>query len=267
MGVVAAPLTAYVRSMSVYDITGPPGVHIGMPSTQVALVLTVDEPIDVGWAGDERGRRRLWQSVGGLHTGPAEIRHGWRQRGICLGLTVAGARALLGLPAAALAGSLADLDELDQRFRWLPERLAAADPQDWSSVVGNELLRALARGESRAPREEVRWALPLLGRGARVADVAHEVGLSRRHLGELVRAETGVTPQQWRQLARFQRSRPQVAAGRRLADVAAVCGYADQAHLTRDWVALAGCSPTAWRRRELPIVQDHAAALEEDLVA
>jgi AraC-like DNA-binding protein len=41
-----------------------------------------------------------------------------------------------------------------------------------------------------------------------------------------------------------------------LADVAATCGYYDQAHLTREWNELAGCTPTTWMSEELPSVQD-----------
>jgi AraC-like DNA-binding protein len=46
--------------------------------------------------------------------------------------------------------------------------------------------------------------------------------------------------------------------GRRatVAEVAGECGYADHAHLTRDWVALAGCTPSTWLREEFPFVQD-----------
>jgi AraC-like DNA-binding protein len=42
-----------------------------------------------------------------------------------------------------------------------------------------------------------------------------------------------------------------------LAEVAAACGYYDQAHLTREWYALAGCSPKAWIARDLPFLQDY----------
>jgi AraC-like DNA-binding protein len=42
-----------------------------------------------------------------------------------------------------------------------------------------------------------------------------------------------------------------------LADVATVCGYFDQAHLTREWHTFAGCSPKAWIARDLPFLQDY----------
>ena len=41
-----------------------------------------------------------------------------------------------------------------------------------------------------------------------------------------------------------------------LSDIAAMCGYADQAHLTREWQAMSGYTPTQWRREEVPFVQD-----------
>ena len=41
-----------------------------------------------------------------------------------------------------------------------------------------------------------------------------------------------------------------------LAEAAHRCGYADQAHLTREWVALAGCPPSTWLREEFPFLQD-----------
>ncbi len=39
-----------------------------------------------------------------------------------------------------------------------------------------------------------------------------------------------------------------------LATIAAECGYADQAHMAREWRALAGASPTQWLAAEgLPV--------------
>jgi AraC-like DNA-binding protein len=109
-------------------------------------------------------------------------------------------------------------------------------------------------------RAEIGEALARLTRGAGVAEVADEVGYSRRHLGGLLRAEIGLTPKEYQRVARFERSRALVlaasAAGRvSLADVAARAGYADQAHLAREWVRLAGCPPSTWIAEELPFVQ------------
>jgi hypothetical protein len=46
---------------------------------------------------------------------------------------------------------------------------------------------------------------------------------------------------------------------RALAGVAVRSGYYDQAHLTREWREIAGCTPTTWMAEELPFVQDDAA--------
>jgi AraC-like DNA-binding protein len=61
---------------------------------------------------------------------------------------------------------------------------------------------------------------------------------------------------------RFERAVGQMrSSGRpRLAEIAARCGYADQAHLTREWQAIAGCTPRRWIAEELPYVQDFDAA-------
>jgi AraC-like DNA-binding protein len=94
-----------------------------------------------------------------------------------------------------------------------------------------------------------------------VAEVADEVGYSRRHLGNLLRAEVGLTPKEYQRVARFEHRRSRLiaaaTAGRpSLADVAVRAGYADQAHLTREWVRLAGCTPSTWLAEEFPFVQD-----------
>jgi AraC-like DNA-binding protein len=39
--------------------------------------------------------------------------------------------------------------------------------------------------------------------------------------------------------------------GYRLADLAADCGYFDQAHLAREFRALAGCPPSQWLAEEV----------------
>lgn len=246
------PLAPYVTSLVVYAGAGGPAVHRGLPSTELTLVLPLGRPLDVGWL-DGTARAERWSTVSGLHAAPAAIHQHGGDRGVQVGLTPAGARALLGVPASALAGELLTLDDVAPALRDLPERLQdAADP---AAAVRAALVRTLARHGDAAPRAEVGRALAQLTRGAPVAAVADEVGYSRRRLGTLVREETGLPPKTYQRLARFAASR-RLLGRRPLAEVAAVCGYADQAHLAREWSGLAGCSPTTWLREEFPFLQD-----------
>ncbi|KQW50914.1 PE-PGRS family protein [Nocardioides sp. Root1257] len=256
MAPVAPALAPYVSALTAYDVDlGAPGVHRGLPSTTLTFVLPVGEALDVGWRGVPTSRAARWSTVSGLHARPAEIHHDGHQCGVQLALTPAGARALFGLPAAELSGEMLELDDVAPRLRHLPERLAECPADQRSALVQRVLVAELARRGAPAARAEVGRALAGLTRGASVQDVADEVGFSRRHLATLVRRECGLTPQEVRRVGRFERSRGQL--GRRpLASVAHDCGYADQAHLTREWVDLAGCPPTTWLREEFPFLQD-----------
>jgi AraC-like DNA-binding protein len=257
--------------MLAYDhVLDEPGTHRGLPSTALTLVLPIEEPLDVGWDGRADSRCRHRALVSGLHTSPAMIRYGRRMAGIQLALTPRGARGLLGVPAAALSGVITELGTVAPALADLPGRLAdAATWPERLALVESRLLEAMARTDGTRPRPEVDWALRRLSGATTVSGVAGEVGWSRRHLGGLFRTEYGVTPKQFQRIARFQSSTRvlsrQVRAGTpSLALVAAACGYADQAHLTREWTALAGCTPTAWLRSEFPFLQD---IIEEAVVA
>jgi AraC-like DNA-binding protein len=257
MAAVTEALAPYVTSLVAYDSDlGGPGVHRGLPTTSLTIVLPLGEPLDVAWA-DGSARARRWSTVSGLHAAPAAIHHDGSQRGIQLGLNTAGSRALLGVPAPELAHELLELADVAPELADLPERLHEAGPEAGLRVVEEALGTALARNGEAAPRAEVGRALAGLVRGERVADVADEVGYSRRRLSTLVREETGLAPKEYQRVARFQASRGLV--GRRpLAEVAAVCGYADQGHLARDWSDLAGCPPSTWLREEFPFLRDDA---------
>jgi AraC-like DNA-binding protein len=259
MAGVPTALAPYVTSLVAYDVDmGAPGVHRGLPTTSLTFVLPMGEPLDVGWA-DGRGRGKRWSTVSGLHAGPAAIHHDGPQRGIQLGLTTAGAKALLGIPAAELAGELLELPDVAPDLADLPERLDGLTLEEGLAIVARELARALARNGDAAPRAEVGRALAGLTRGEPVAAVAEEVGYSRRRLTTLVRRECGLAPKEYQRVARFQASRR--ALGRKpLAEVAAECGYADQGHLARDWSRLAGCPPSTWLREEFPFLQDRGGA-------
>lgn len=248
-------LRPYVRSMVGYhDVMDDRLVHHGLPSPELTVVLAFDQPLDVGWLS-EPGSDRYWACVAGMHTAPALIRtHGY-QHGIQLGLTPLGARAVLGVPAAALAGAMAEHSDLPAGVG--TGLLAAlADHSGWQDrfdVLEQWLRRRVARHRddpSYAVTPEVAeaWRVVLARRGQmRVDDLARLVGRSRRRLLADFRAEYGLSPKDACRIVRFDHARRLVAGGTPLVDAAAVAGYADQAHLAREWRALAGRTPTQLR--------------------
>ena len=90
----------------------------------------------------------------------------------------------------------------------------------------------------------------------RLAELAAETGWSDRHLRAKFQAETGLAPKAAARVIRFDRARRMLQrralAGDpfRLAELAASCGYFDQAHLDREFGLLAGCPPTTWVMQE-----------------
>ncbi|WP_138731944.1 helix-turn-helix domain-containing protein [Modestobacter excelsi] len=243
-----------------------PGLHRGLPSPFLTFVVTLDEPL-VLLAHPDPGQApgRYDGLVGGLHTRPALIEHPGRQAGLQLSLTPAGARALLGVPAGALASLDAPVDDvLGAPGRELVDRVRSAP--DWPgrfAAVEQVLLRSARHDSGPAPEVAEAWRLTTAAGGRlRVAEVAARVGWSDRHLEKRFRAETGLSPKEAARVVRFDRARRLLAAragrdgARDLAGLAADLGFADQAHLTREWRALAGLPPTGWLAAEFGFVQD-----------
>lgn len=243
-----------------------PGVHRGLPGPSLTFVVSLGDPVEIAGMPDGTAPGAHDAFVSGLHEGAATISHDGNQSGVDIELSPFGARALFGVPASALAGTVAHLDDLlgASAAAELVERVRAAP--DWPArfaAIDRVLARvARARDDGTEPRPEVveAWRR-LLGTGGNVTvrDLCDELGWSRRHLGERFRDELGLPPKAVARIVRFERARRLLERGgfRTLADVAHAAGYYDHAHLDRDWRDLAGCAPSTWLAEEdLPIVQD-----------
>lgn len=229
---------------------GPPGVHHGVPSPHLTFLLCLDGAVEM--LGSAPGR--FPAMVAGLHDEPARIAQGEAQTGIQMRLTWRGARALLGVRAGDLAADVVDLDALlGRRSPALLDRLVATPTWPERFALLDAELAALADGGpgDRGVRPEVGYAWDRLqetGGNLRIADLATEVGWSRRHLAEHFRAETGLAPKAAARVMRFEWACDRLRGPGRpaLAEVAADCGYVDQAHLSRDFRSLAGQTATTW---------------------
>lgn len=277
-----APACELFAGIVGYELSGfPAGTHGGLPGRSLTLIVPFESAVVVsGEAMDGSGRPLREPTpftglIGGMHDLPVLIHHDGFQAGVQVDLTPAGSRALFGMPAAELAGQVLSLaDVLGPGAEQLADRLATSP--DWQTrvaVVEQGLSRQLARGVESLERTSQRdpatwhaWRLLTSSDGALpVAQVARQVGWSRRQLTARFSAEFGHPPKVAARVMRFERAHRLLrrAPTPKLADVATVCGYSDQAHLTREWRRLAGCTPTQWLTDEVfPHLQAPGAAEE-----
>jgi AraC-like DNA-binding protein len=262
--VAAAPhpaLRPYVSRYTGYRHHTGPGVHRGLPSRTLTIVLTLEGTVD--FAAGQGLPRSLAALAGGLHCRPVMMEHDGHQFGIQTGFTPLGARALLGLPAGALGGAVVDLGALlGSTAGELADRIRSATTwADRFAHLDAVLTRIAVPAAIACPELDWAWQRLTSSGSVAVGTVAAEVGWSRQHLRAMFRREFGLSPKQVARVRRFEAAHALLVAVRRpgLAEIAARCGYADQAHLARDWRDLAGTSPSVWMAEELPFVQDTGA--------
>lgn len=263
-------LRPYIAGYCGYRQDGvPPTRHRGMPSPFLTLIFTLDDPLTVEVHPDPlQAPGRYDALLGGLHTTSALITHGGRQSGVQVALSPLGARALLHLPAGELANADIPADAVLGRLAD-EVRARLRDAPDWPRrfAVLDRVLWRYARPDSAVPPQVARaWELLLRSGGALSASaLAEDVGWSGRHLAGRFHTEIGLSPKAAARVIRFDRARRLLvdrACGRGpngLADLAAACGYFDQAHLAREFRSLAGCAPSRWLSEEFRNVQAFAA--------
>ena len=275
IAVLMPPPAAFraIPSMVGYCAPPVPGVHRGLPSPYLTVVfpLSGDLRIDVPAAGGHRSGR-FAIPVGGLHTEPVLLPQPDRgdpdrdvQRGVQLAVHPFAARALLGMPAAELGGDVLELgDVLDTHEDGIADLTDGTAGATAVRLINTWIDRRL-NGDAQhriAPELHRAWRLIVESGGRRrITDVASDVGWSRRHLTVQLRAEIGIGAKDLARLARFHRARSLLLqAHPPLAELATICGYADQSHLTAEWRRFAGCTPGQWIAEELPALAEHASS-------
>ncbi len=175
-----------------------------------------------------------------------------------------GAYQLLGLPLNELQGRTVDLgDVLGPAGARLANRIR--DASTWGrrfTILDEALLERAADGPRPSPEVARAWRL-LVAAGGRVeiGRIAADVGWSHKHLITRFRSQTGLSPKTAARLVRFQRVVGHLTAGEatRWEQIAADHGYADQAHLARDFRMFAGTTPTGFLCRIRQSVSPPAA--------
>lgn len=151
------------------------------------------------------------------------------------------ARLLLGVPAAELQDLRVDATEL-----WGSRGRDLADAVDERPELAPALLERFARQRLTEwePDPAVAVAVAALDdpRPPSVRALAGRIGVSERQLRRRIADAVGYGPRTLVSVLRFQRA---VRSGgeHSLADLSHRCGYADQAHLTREFRRLSGLTP------------------------
>lgn len=152
------------------------------------------------------------------------------------------------LPDPALGDALWDLE---QRLREVAGPTALRASFDRLMRQTRHFL-AITRETRVGRRPEIRKAVQILQE--HFADsvpldlLTESVGLSKFHLIRLFRDEVGVAPHAYQLQLRISHARELLASGISVADVAAACGFADQAHFSRCFKSNVGYTPGAFRR-------------------
>jgi AraC-like DNA-binding protein len=256
----APALRPYIANYTGFRAYGlRPSMHSGLPTHSAGLIISLAEPIDIARMPDARqAPSEFGALVSGLQVGPTSVRYGDSRDGLFIHLTPPGVRAVLGIESVELSYRIVDFSEIwGKEADLLVDCLRAA--RTWLqrfNILDQTFLKAL-RPVTVQP--ELVWAWRRLAQThgcVAVHQLAREIGWSRQHFGERFQRVLGVPPKTAARVFRFERAVRLIKVGRlSLAQIAAECGYHDQAHMTLEWNALAGCAPKAWIANELPFFQ------------
>jgi AraC-like DNA-binding protein len=158
-------------------------------------------------------------------------------------------RAVLGCRADTLLNGSCLLSDLVPEGRSLGRRLINAESHATRIAQLEEWVRAAlkrATGQDRA----VVAACRLLSTRSHitVGDVAAQLGWNARMMHRQFTASCGYSPKHFQRIMRMQTLLRGVRAGRTssLSSLAIAAGYSDQAHMTRDFRAITGFTPSAY---------------------
>jgi AraC-like DNA-binding protein len=257
-GGAAPALRAYVREyVGWFEHMASPLCRREVPTEIMPVIINFGAPIRL-FDPDDPTR---WTDFDSFAAGPYDtyvlIGSAGPSGGVQINFTMLGARLFLGRPLADLTNRVVALEDL---FGATARRLKAElyDAPTWEArftILDREIAGRL--GGARQPSAAVVWTWRrLMATDGRVSigALVSEVGCSQKHLIAQFKEQLGLSPKVFARVLRFGRAIESLkqGAGVRLVDVAADCGYYDQAHFSRDFRGFAGVTPTELVKSVIP---------------
>jgi AraC-like DNA-binding protein len=230
--------------------TAPSSRQRVYPDAAMALVIHLEKPTMSFWVDNERRSTQV-PLLAGPWTRPFEFDPSESTAVMAVQFRPGAARMLFPVAAHELHNVDLALRELCPKDadRLINDACSAIGERARFRVVEQYLKEKLKNAVP--PHAAVAYAVGQLSHGGGVSSIRRiqqNTGLSHTRFIQLFREHVGVTPKLFYRVRRFHALLSRIEKGLhvRWADLAADCGYFDQAHLVRDFRAFAGITPGAY---------------------
>ena len=218
----------------------------------VPLIISFGTPFTIALGRQPDAADRQGSFAAGLYAGTVYIESDGGAECVQVDFTPLGAFRFFGGAVVDLAARMIGIDDvLGSDGARLRERLGATSGWQRRFDIVEDFVTGRANHRLTPELEFAYRQLTRSGGGIRIATLADEIGWSRKHLVDRFRSEFGLAPKPLARMLRFHRAcglaRTGTSSG--WAGIAADTGFSDQAHMVREFTALAGEPPTAWARR------------------
>ncbi|MBK3745322.1 helix-turn-helix transcriptional regulator [Paraburkholderia aspalathi] len=260
----------------IYVEQGPHGFIDPMFSeTILALPVEVDKQCNWGWKiGDRQHRQKA--EAGQMLVVPADIESQWDVDGgrkiLVLAVPNETVRNVLGPSCPQRIG---DAFWKLTEHTWADPFIEVMMNRLWESTAGNEaadsyltdglflsilsqlLIRAGTSLQLNSNVALPQWRFKRvqqfvdsrLGDEINIDELASAAGLSRRHFSRSFAQETGETPHRWLMQQRLEKAKEMLSTTDfALCEIAEICGFSSQSHLTTTLKQATGMTPRNWRQ-------------------
>lgn len=232
------------------------------PSTGYSKILT--DKFDPGQTAEDRftdldqsscrhqSTRRAWMV--GFHEKPLIVRARLLEARYGVHLVAARLKptaslALLGIAPGETINRVFELSDLVGTWvEIVREQMMEATSTDARFAILDASLLRMRIDHGRGVKSSIKWIAEQgfsYGGQVKVEDICRTLGISRKHLGQLVKDQIGFTPKKYMRLMRFRRAVDILTAtpDSNLTHLAYDLGFTDQAHFIRDFQSFSGISP------------------------